>query len=495
MNIRISLLWRTVILLTLFVVLSQIMVYFWIKRSVNEHFEVMDAEMLTHAVFNLRKSSKDLDNSLLDVNQVHRHDDGLDYNIKVFQFNGDGHLLIDTYANYSKTNSAEFEDINRVDINELRNKYGDKQFQLQLGDRSYRSIIISLNNNIYMLALPIDVHHIYLNQFTFQLKIILFMITLLLVSIAAMSVYWGFSPLTTFIQRMKSINSQQLGERITVSDMPGELRPLAESYNIMMNEMEDSFQSLSRFSDNIAHELRTPIAILTTQTQVMLSQPRETEEYIEQLHHQHETLQQLSGMINNMLLLAKTQKGLSKEQLKTVDLNALLEHLIVYYEFLAEDKSIVILKTGEYYPVEGAKGLLQRLFSNLLSNAIYYSKSHSTILISAQQIDNVYRDVDNNNNKNSLSNIQQTGSCLPMLEIKVENKMSSPLTQKEVNRLFERFYRYPIKSESPSETVKHSGSGLGLSIVKAIVQAHGGSVKALVQDDELKIVVSLPVAG
>ena len=63
MNIRLSLLWRTLILLTIFVVLSQITVYFWIKRSVTDHFEVMDSEMLTHAAFNLRKSSYGIEHS------------------------------------------------------------------------------------------------------------------------------------------------------------------------------------------------------------------------------------------------------------------------------------------------------------------------------------------------------------------------------------------------------------------------------------------------
>nr|WP_261863966.1 histidine kinase dimerization/phospho-acceptor domain-containing protein [Psychrobacter sp. JCM 18900] len=135
--------------------------------------------------------------------------------------------------------------------------------------------------------------------------------------------------------------------------MPLELRPLAESYNSMMVKLESNFESLSRFSDNIAHELRTPIATLSTQTQVMLTKPREGDEYIEQLHHQHDTLEQLSAMINNMLLLAKTQKGLSDSQISHVDTDSLITKLVDYYEMIAEDRGITFEKSGDFEMVLG----------------------------------------------------------------------------------------------------------------------------------------------
>ena len=348
-------------------------------------------------------------------------------------------------------------------------EHGDKQFELQLDNRPYRSVIITSNNQIYLLALPIDVHHLYLHQFSLQLKVILVAMTLLLLFIAAFSVYWGFSPLTTFIQKMKTINSEQLGERITVADMPSELRPLAESYNIMMSKLEDNFESLSRYSDNIAHELRTPIATLSTQTQVMLSKPRQISEYIEQLHHQHETLEHLSEVTNNMLLLAKTQKGLSQEQLKDVDMESLITQLIEYYELLADDRGINLVKSGEFAVIKGDKGLLQRLFSNLISNAIYYSKNDSTIKISASVSDQA------------------------QLNIVIENQTAQPMTQKEASRLFERFYRQANDQDTKAEGTSYSGTGLGLSIVKSIVKAHRGTVAALVEDNWIKISVKLPL--
>lgn len=145
---------------------------------------------------------------------------------------------------------------------------------------------------------------------------------------------------------MARINAEQLDDRIIVSEMPSELRPLADAYNAMMDKLEHNFASLSQFSDDIAHELRTPLATLSTQTQVMLSKPRDHQEYVEQLHHQHDTLKQLSLLINNMLLLAKTQKGLYDSQRHLVDTDSLIIKLIDYFELIAEERGISLRKKG-----------------------------------------------------------------------------------------------------------------------------------------------------
>ena len=332
-----------------------------------------------------------------------------------------------------------------------------------------------------LIALPIDVHHQYLLQFNRQLSLILFAITLLLVSIAALSVYWGFAPLSTIVQRMKGIHPERLSERVIVSDMPLELRPLAESYNSMMVKLESNFESLSRFSDNIAHELRTPIATLSTQTQVMLTKPRESDEYIEQLHHQHDTLKQLSAMINDMLLLAKTQKELSDSQISHVDIESLITKLIDYYEMIAEDREIIFEKSGDFKTVLGDKGLLQRLFANLMSNAIYYAASNSTIMISATVLTS---STSLNAPKDDIQSPEQL-----WLRITMTNRLDKPLNQIEADKLFERFYRHD------KTNTMHSGTGLGLSIVQAIANAHNGKVSITIKDECLfEVAVKLLIA-
>lgn len=479
-----SLLWRTIFLLTLFVIISQVIIYAWVQRSVSGHFEQMDSEILTHAAFNLRKRMVSLEDhiepftvsksqALIDAN--HLHSSWLDYDLKTLVSDKNGKLLSSDPSNFINDLPADFS------LLQLLQDYRDQQFMIKINNRHYRAIIITHQKVLTFIALPIDVHHQYLIQFNRQLSLILIAITLLLVSVAALSVHWGFAPLATIVQKMKGINLQRLDERIVVSDMPLELRPLTESYNSMMVKLESNFESLSRFSDNIAHELRTPIATLSTQTQVMLTKPRESDEYIEQLHHQHDTLKQLSAMINDMLLLAKTQKELSDSQISHVDIESLITKLIDYYEMIAEDREIIFEKSGDFKTVLGDKGLLQRLFANLMSNAIYYAASNSTIMISATVLTS---STSLNAPKDDIQSPEQL-----WLRITMTNRLDKPLNQIEADKLFERFYRHD------KTNTMHSGTGLGLSIVQAIANAHNGKVSITIKDECLfEVAVKLLIA-
>ena len=483
-NRRWSLLWRTIFLLTLFVIISQVIIYAWVQRSVSGHFEQMDSEILTHAAFNLRKRMVSLEDhiepftvsksqALIDAN--HLHSSWLDYDLKTLISDKNGNLLSSDPSNFINDLPADFS------LLQLLQDYRDQQFMIKINNRYYRAIIITHQEVLAFIALPIDVHHQYLIQFNRQLSLILIAITLLLVSVAALSVHWGFAPLATIVQKMKGINLQRLDERIVVGDMPLELRPLTESYNSMMVKLESNFESLSRFSDNIAHELRTPIATLSTQTQVMLTKPRESDEYIEQLHHQHDTLKQLSAMINDMLLLAKTQKELSDSQISHVDIESLITKLIDYYEMIAEDREIIFEKSGDFKTVLGDKGLLQRLFANLMSNAIYYAASNSTIMISATVLTS---STSLNAPKDDIQSPEQL-----WLRITMTNRLDKPLNQIEADKLFERFYRHD------KTNTMHSGTGLGLSIVQAIANAHNGKVSITIKDECLfEVAVKLLIA-
>ncbi|MGP5210063.1 ATP-binding protein [Psychrobacter alimentarius] len=482
---RLPLLWRTVFLLTVFVIISQVIIYAWVQRSVSGHFEQMDSEIITHAAFNLRKSINASDDqtksaaasksqSLTSAN--HLHPSRLDYDLKTVIANKNGVLLSSDPTSFINDLPSDFS------LPQLWQVYRDQQFTIEIKGRNYRAIIIENQEVLALIALPIDVHHHYLMNFNRQLSMILFAITLLLVSVAALSVYWGFAPLATIVQKMKRINPERLDERITVSDMPLELRPLAKSYNSMMVKLESNFESLSRFSDNIAHELRTPIATLSTQTQVMLNKPRDGNEYIEQLHHQHDTLEQLSAMINNMLLLAKTQKGLSDTQISNVDTESLITKLIDYYEMIAEDRKIVFEKSGDFKTVLGDEGLLQRLFANLMSNAIYYAASDSVITVSATIIAS---DITLESSKEDPLSSKQS-----LLRIALTNRLDKPLEQSAADKLFERFYRHD-KTDN-----KCSGTGLGLSIVQAIANAHKGKVNIAIKDEYyFEVAVELLISG
>ncbi|WP_201558602.1 ATP-binding protein [Psychrobacter sp. 72-O-c] len=499
-NRRWPLLWRTVFLLTIFVVISQVIIYIWVQRSVSGHFEQMDSEIITHAAFNFRKQVIDAadqtalpnsTDSAIPVSDDHLHSSWLDYDLKTLIADKNGQLISSNPSNFTNEFPKNF------NLLTLWQNHHEQQFVLAIDNRNYRALIIRNDQILALIALPIDVHHQYLLQFNRQLSMILIAITLLLVSIAALSVYWGFAPLSTIVQKMKGINPEQLHERVVVSNMPQELRPLAESYNLMMEKLESNFESLSRFSDNIAHELRTPLATLSTQTQVMLSKTRDSEEYIEQLHHQHDTLEQLSSLINNMLLLAKTQKGLTDSQLNRVDTESMITKLLSYYEMIAEDRDIFFEKMGDFHAVLGDESLLQRLFANLMSNAIYYAASDSVITIEASTVKasmlthSVMSDPQQTKQSALKSSSLKPSSSKPQhLKIVFTNRLDEPLTQVEADKLFERFYRHPKTNNM------HSGTGLGLSIVQAIAHAHNGQVSITVKDNYyFQVSVELLMSG
>ena len=468
---RLPLLWRTLLLLTIFVVLSQIVIYIWVQHSVKGHFEEMDAEIITHAAFNWRQRLSDFEPQSPNATLLEQpnpsmampanplHSSAFDYDLKTVITDKQGQILSTTPSSFANELDNDF------NLLTLWQNNAQRQFVTHINARHYRAIVIENEQALVLIALPIDVHHQYLLQFNRQLSLILLVITLLLVSIAALSVYWGFAPLSTIVQKMKSISPEKLDDRLKVDEMPRELRPLAESYNLMMAKLESNFESLSRFSDNIAHELRTPIATLSTQTQVMLSKPRDTVEYVEQLHHQHDTLAQLSSLINNMLLLAKTQKGLNSSQLRAVDTEILITKLIDYFELIAEERRITFEKSGAFGSVLGDDSLLQRLFANLLSNAIYYAASDSVIGIKAVT--------------------DSSGKA----KITITNQLHEPLAQSEADKLFERFYRQDKNHQH------QAGAGLGLSIVQAIANAHKGTVSITIKDEYyFEVVVELLMA-
>lgn len=439
--------------------------------------------MLTHAAFNIRQQMMDtsLDNSpTISVagQPLPPQNTALDYDVKVVITDNQGQMLTSRPQGFMRQYK------HKRSVKALWQQHHDQPFDLKSDHRHYRAMVIQYANRLALIALPIDVHHQYLVQFNRQLILILIAITFILVSVAAFSVHLGFAPLSTIRQKMTRINTDQLDDRILVSVMPSELRPLADAYNAMMAKLEHNFEALSRFSDDIAHELRTPLATLSTQTQVMLSQPRDNREYIEQLHHQHATIEQLSRLINNMLLLAKTEKGDYEGRFAAVDTDALIIKVVSYYELVAEDRGISFEKSGVFKPVLGDDSLLQRLFANLISNAVYYAAKNSLITITASTVTHSVASGAERKFQPALESYLKPS----YLKIVLSNQLDEPLTQIEVDKLSERFYRY--HKNDP----RHSGTGLGLSIVQAIVNAHDGNVTLTVKDRYcFQVSVLLPI--
>ncbi len=255
----------------------------------------------------------------------------------------------------------------------------------------------------------------------------------------------GLAPLREMRSRAAAVTSQKLSERMPVQAVPVEMADLAQELNRMLDRLQEDFQRLTDFSSDLAHELRTPISNLLTQTQVALTTKRDAATYRDILASNAEEFERLARMVADMLFLAKTERGVDlphKERFSArQDALALLE----FYEAVAEEKRIRLRLEGDG-DIEGDRLMFRRALSNLLSNALRHTPEVGTITI----------------------HIADTAQSTV---VSVENT-GSDIDPKMLPRLFDRFYRAdPARAHPDAE-----GSGLGLAITRAIAEAHGGRV-------------------
>jgi len=228
----------------------------------------------------------------------------------------------------------------------------------------------------------------------------------------------------------------------------------------MLGRLKESFDRLSDFSSDIAHELRTPVSNLLTQTQVMLSKVRSIDEYQDVLASNAEELERLSRTIADMLFLAKADNHLLVPTQESVDLRAEISSMLEFYEPLIEEKRQQLTLHG-HAEVDGDRLMLRRAVGNLLSNAIRHTPEHGFINI-ALEIEG----------KKVSIRIENSGETIP---------------SEHLPRLFDRFYRVDSSRQHAGE-----GSGLGLAITKSIALAHNGSVSVSSTDGVTSFALWLP---
>ncbi|WP_433766783.1 heavy metal sensor histidine kinase [Pseudomonas putida] len=271
----------------------------------------------------------------------------------------------------------------------------------------------------------------------------------------------GLRPLRRISAVAKGVSAQSLNARLPEENMPPEVAQMARHFNAMLGRLDDSFQRLSAFSADIAHELRTPLSNLLTHTQVTLTRPRSIEDYREALHSNLEELQWMAQLVNDMLYLAKADHGLLAPKRQPLKLAEEVDVLLEFFAPLAEDARVSLSREGSAR-FEGDRNMLRRALSNLLDNALRFTPVDGEIRV---------RIVD-----------------LPEgLSLTVENS-GEGIAEDLLPRLFDRFYRAdPARHEGSSEH-----AGLGLAITQSIVRAHGGLIRCESAAGWTRFVIELP---
>ena len=253
----------------------------------------------------------------------------------------------------------------------------------------------------------------------------------------------GLAPLRRISQSMERIRAQQLGERIGAQPWPAELQSLAEAFDAMLGRLEASFAQLSRFSADVAHEFRTPVNNLVAAASVTLSRARESAEYQDTLAVIVEEGDRLTRMISSMLFLARADNEKQAVHKERLSVGAEFAKLREFFEALAEQRGVRIETRGDA-ALDADPVLLRRALSNLIANALQHTPAGGEVRL----------EVAEGAGKVSIT-VTDTGEGI---------------APRHLPHLFTRFYRADA-SRSSSER-----SGLGLAVVKSIVELHGGTV-------------------
>jgi two-component system heavy metal sensor histidine kinase CusS len=251
----------------------------------------------------------------------------------------------------------------------------------------------------------------------------------------------GLRPLRKMAESLGRIGPDQLKERIGSAGWPHELQPLASGFDQMLKRLDDSFTRLSQFSADLAHELRTPIANMLGEAQVALTRDRNAAEYREIIESTVAECERLSRIVDNLLFVARVDAAREPIARKRFDVRAAVEKIAEFYQTAADDHHVTITCTGNGQ-IYADPDLFERAVGNLLDNALRFTAEHGSIRVAVSKHNSDF-------------------------EIAVCDN-GSGISSEHLPHVFDRFYRAESSRSS-------DGAGLGLALVKSIVELHGGS--------------------
>ena len=273
--------------------------------------------------------------------------------------------------------------------------------------------------------------------------------TLVIFPLVGYQIAWrGIRPVREVATTARHISSTNLHERIQPEGYPSELASLADTFNEMLDGLEESFERISRFSADIAHDLRTPVNNIRGEAEVALARARTVDEYREVLGSCLEEAVRLSDLIGDLLFLARAESPLAHLHRESINVGELLSGIREYYEAPAADRGVSLSTVVPYEPVIAQldRTLLQRAVGNLVSNALAHTPPGKSVVLGAS--------------------VESAGVRIEVSDAGVG------IPPEALPRVFDRFFRV---DESRSQA--SGGTGLGLAIVQSIMLLHGGNVE------------------
>lgn len=262
----------------------------------------------------------------------------------------------------------------------------------------------------------------------------------------------------------RRIMAGDMNERLAVSGSGDELDRLAENFNAMLARISELMAGLREVSDNIAHDLKTPLTRMRNRAEAALRQADDPQKQKEALATIIEESDDLIAVFNALLMIARAEAGYSTDNLVLCDAGAVVDDMVEMYEPVAEEQGVTLaLEAGSGLMVTGSRELLGQAVVNLIDNALKYGKSDQNprIDVSARRVDD-------------------------RIEIAVADH-GPGVSAADRERLTGRFVRLENSRTLP-------GSGLGLSMAAAIARLHHGVLRIEDNAPGLRVTLSLPAA-
>jgi two-component system heavy metal sensor histidine kinase CusS len=255
----------------------------------------------------------------------------------------------------------------------------------------------------------------------------------------------GLKPLNDISATVQRITELHLNTRIDPELLPVEMESLASSFNSMLGRLENSFSKIAQYSENLAHELRTPLNNLMIEADIALSRQRTPEEYQKVISSSMEEYGRLTLLVDRLLFLARANNQQLELTIERIDTRLELENVAEFYFETASDRGVTVTVIGEA-SLSADPVLFCRAVGNLLANALNYTAGGGVITLAARQAED-----------NSVEiAVSDTGCGIdPVI----------------LPKIFDRYFWVEAARKKDSK-----GTGLGLDIVKAIMELHGGNV-------------------
>jgi len=258
-------------------------------------------------------------------------------------------------------------------------------------------------------------------------------------------------PVSTMVERVRTITAERLGQRLAVTNPDDELGQLAAVFNETLVRLEASFAQLKRFTADVSHELRTPLTAIRSVGEVGLRERRSESEYREIIGSVLEETDRLSRLVDGLLTVARGDSQLVKMNVERFDVAALVREVLDCLSVLGEEKhQAITVDTPQPAPVNADRLVLREAIMNIVDNAIKYSAHHGTIRVTV-------------------------GVGPDTVTISVADH-GVGIAPEHLDKIFDRFYR--VDKSRPS-----GGAGLGLSIARWAVESNNGSIEVSSQPE------------